>query len=215
MAEPRTASDLWSQRPGFSGWLAVVLLFAIFALAVWVLIGASPRGTDYEQKRAEGRVEKLKKSHDEWNTALTTYAWVDKGKGTARIPIDQAMRITVTELAQKKPAPANPIAPEAQPGGSQQNAPVTAPQASPPPAPAASTTPNPISIEGPKSEIRGQRAGEANPAPAPPGTQPGPNATPAASPPPGSRQPNPAGTPQSFKSPTPVGTPLPVRGKKP
>jgi len=33
-----------------------------------------------------------------------------KNKGVARIPIDRAMELTVAELAQKKPAPAGPIA---------------------------------------------------------------------------------------------------------
>ncbi len=54
-------------------------------------------------------------------TAQTTYGWVDKNKGVVRIPITEAMKLTVAELADKKPAAANPIAtpePAAAPGTS-------------------------------------------------------------------------------------------------
>jgi hypothetical protein len=55
-------------------------------------------------------MEKLKTLHEESQKELTTYAWVDKNKGVARIPIDRAIEVTVADLAQKKPAPAGPIA---------------------------------------------------------------------------------------------------------
>src|SRR5438067_13251338 len=75
-----------------------------------VVIAASPRGSTYEKKRAKARAEKLQAAQSEMMTALTTYGWVDKAKGVARIPVTDAMKLTVAELAQKKPAPANPIA---------------------------------------------------------------------------------------------------------
>ena len=93
----------------FSTWIGVVLLFAFFGLLVLVVIGASPRGNKYEQKRAQARIEKLQ-AQEEKNKALTSYAWVDKNKGVVRIPIAEAMKLTVTELSTKKPMPANPIA---------------------------------------------------------------------------------------------------------
>ena len=115
----------------FSTWIGVVLLFAFFGLLALVVIGASPRGNTYEEKRAKARVEKLQAAREETTTALTTYAWLNKSKGVVRIPINDAMKLTVAELAHKTPAPANPIAtPEANP--STQN-PASAP-ASPPPA---------------------------------------------------------------------------------
>ena len=49
---------------------------------------AAPRGDTYEEKRAKARVEKLEAAQKENATALTTYGWVDKTKGVARIPID-------------------------------------------------------------------------------------------------------------------------------
>jgi len=82
----------------------------VFGVIVLAVIGPSPRGSDYEQMRAQKRMERLKTLREESQKDLTTYAWVDKNKSVARIPIDRAMELTVAELAQKKPAPAGPIA---------------------------------------------------------------------------------------------------------
>lgn len=183
-------------RSAFGTWLGVVLLFAVFALFVWVVVGAMPRGDKYEEKRAAARMEKLKSVTDEAAT-LHTYGWVDKAKGVARIPIERAMELSVAELAQKKPAPAGPIATPAA------LAPVPAPPAV---APQPTTASSPAtSHSGPGSAIGAQPAAAANPRNAAPATQPGPNATPAASPP--------APAPPNERGPTPVqsapGTPLP------
>src|SRR5881392_3943912 len=124
----------------FSTWLGIVCLFVVFGVIVLAVIGPSPRGSNYEQMRAHKRMERLKTLREESQKDLTTYAWVDKNKGAARIPIDRAMQLTVAELAQKKPAPAGPIAtPAAQtaPGGAS-----TAPAASQQPATAQPAQPN-------------------------------------------------------------------------
>ena len=198
----------------FSTWIGVVLLFAFFGLLALVVIGASPRGNTYEEKRAKARAEKLQAAREETTKALTTYAWVDKNKGVVRIPITDAMKLTVAELAQKTPAPAKPIAtPEAQsPAPQSATAPTTA---SPAPSPSANATgtPNPTSITGPNSEYRNQPAAAGNPPPAPPGTQPGPATAPAAPPPSASTKA--AVSPSPTPSPSAPGTPLPVRGKTP
>ena len=194
----------------FSTWIGVVLLFAFFGLLALVVVGASPRGNSYEKKRAKIRAEKLQALQQEKLTALTTYAWIDKSKGVARIPISEAMKITVAELARKTPAPANPIAtPEA--SLPPQSAGPTA--ASPAPSPPAHTsgTPKPASMTGPNSEGRNQPAAAINPPPAPPGTQPGASNAAAASPPSAA-----VGAPvSSSASPSPFtpATPLPVRRK--
>lgn len=196
----------------FSTWIGVVLLFAFFGLLALVVIGASPRGNSYEKKRAKVRAEKLQATRDETTKALTTYAWVDKNKGVVRIPITDAMKLTVAELSQKTPAPANLIATPAANPSPQGAAPATAPPA---PSPTASTsgTPKPTSITGPNSESRNQPAAAINPPPAPPGTQPGPSNAPAASPPSAA-----AKAPVSSSaspSPSAPATPLPVRAKTP
>jgi hypothetical protein len=131
-------------RISFGAWLGIVLLFLFFGVFVLVLIGLSPRGNNYEAKRAEQRRETLKKVQDEANTELHSYAWVDKNKGVVRIPIDRAMELTVTALAQKTPAPANPIetpAPAGQPSPGVSPAASAAPGQSPGPSPAVSASP--------------------------------------------------------------------------
>jgi len=110
MAETHSAHSIAYSRAPFSTWLAIVCLFFLFGLIVLAIIGPSPRTSDYEETRAKKRMEKLKALHEEMQKDLTTYAWVDKNKGLARIPIDRAMELTVSDLAQKKPAPAGPIA---------------------------------------------------------------------------------------------------------
>jgi len=116
----------------FSTWMGVVLLFAFFGLMALIVIGASPRGDTYEEKRAKARAEKLKAVREETTKALTTYAWVDKSKGVVRIPINDAMKLTVAELARKTPAPANPIAtPAVSPAAQTSAASPASPAASP------------------------------------------------------------------------------------
>ena len=110
MAETQSAHSVAYSRTPFSTWLGIVCLFALFGLIVLAVIGPSPRTSDYEEARAKKRMEKLKALREETQKDLTTYAWVDKNKGAARIPIDRAMEVTVADLAQKKPAPAGPIA---------------------------------------------------------------------------------------------------------
>src|SRR5213595_511166 len=110
MAETQSAHRIAYSRARFSTWLAIVCLFVLFGLLVLAIIGPSPRTSDYEETRAKKRMEKLKALHEETQKDLTTYAWVDKNKGLARIPIDRAMELTVSDLAKKKPAPAGPIA---------------------------------------------------------------------------------------------------------
>src|SRR4051812_42439442 len=196
----------------FSTWLGMVLLFAFFGLLALVLVKASPRGSNYEKKRAEARMKKLEDAQKENLTALNSYAWVDKNKGVARIPIDHAMEIMLAELADKKPAAAGPIAassPSANAGPSPAGS--ATPSASTSPAPSA--TPKSIAVEGHDSEAHNQPAAAANPPNAPPNTQPGPNTSPAASAPPAPAKPQVPPSPSA--SPSAPGTPLPVRGKTP
>src|SRR3954463_4881166 len=112
----------------FSTWVGVVLLFALFGLIALVVVRAAPRGNDYEKKRAQNRFKKLEDAQKENLAALTTYSWGDKAKGIVHIPITDAMKLTVAQLAQKKPAAAGPI-------------PAESPAASPAPAANASATP--------------------------------------------------------------------------
>src|SRR3984893_1390711 len=188
MAAAESLREIARTRAPLSTWFGVVLLFALFGIIVLAVIGPSPRSDTYEQKRAKTRAEKLKAVQEEAKS-LTSYGWIDKNKGIARIPIERAMELAVAELAQKKPAPAGPIAtPQPQASVAPSAAPTT-------PTPSPSGTPKPTSVAGPKSEAANQPAAAINPPPAPPGTQPGASATPAASP--AASAANPAASPAS------------------
>ncbi len=115
MAGTESLRQVAHARAPLSAWFGIVLLFALFGVIVLAIIGPSPRRSDYEETRAKKRLENLKTLRDEADKALTSYAWVDKNKGVARIPIERAMELTVADLAKQKPAPAGPIAtPETQ-----------------------------------------------------------------------------------------------------
>ena len=133
MADTQSARSIAYTRAPFSTWLGIVCLFVLFGLIVLAVIGPSPRISDYEETRAKKRMERLKTLHEESQKELTTYAWVDKNKGVARIPIDRAMEVTVADLAEKKPTPAGPIATPAAPlqPGTAQPAQPSAPAGSP------------------------------------------------------------------------------------
>jgi hypothetical protein len=156
MADVASIRQRVQSRAPFSSWLGVVLLFVLFGVIVLALIGPSPRGNDYEQKRAKSREQKLKALHEEDAKAVTTYGWIDKNKGVVRIPVARAMGLTIAELAQKKPAPAGPIATPApsataSPAGSPAATPATPPAkpaASPAPgqSPPASAAPTPAKM---------------------------------------------------------------------
>src|SRR5258708_16002378 len=171
MADTQSAHSIAYSRAPFSTWLGIVCLFVLFGLIVLAVIGPSPRTSDYEETRAKKRMEKLKTLHEESQKELTAYAWVDKNKGVARIPIDRAMEVTVADLAQKKPAPAGPIATQTTPAG-----------ASPPPAaPQQPGTAQPAQPSAPPGSPAGQGAASPSPAtqqspPAP--ASPGPATTP-------------------------------------
>jgi hypothetical protein len=204
MALPVTSQTPERAPISFRAWLGTVLLFLFFGIFVLVLVVIAPHGNTYEAKRAEAREKKLNDARNAATQELNSYAWVDKGKGIARIPIDRAMEITLRDLASKKPEPANPIetpAPAPASGAS------PAPAVSPAPAGAAGT-PKPTAVEGPNSENRNQPAAAGNPPGAIPGTQPGPGATPAASP-----SGEPAVSPMPEQK--PPGPPIPVAGKTP
>jgi hypothetical protein len=171
MAETQSAHSIAYTRAPFSTWLGIVCLFVLFGLIVLAVIGPSPRTSDYEETRAKKRMEKLKALHEETQKDLTTYAWVDKNKGVARIPIDRAMEVTVADLAQKKPAPAGPIAtPAAQAAPAGASPAPAAPQgaavsSSPSEAPAKAAPPSALAAS-PSPATQQSPAAPASPAPA-------------------------------------------------
>ena len=226
MADTDSLREVAHSPTPLSTWLGILLLFLVFGGIVLAFVGPSPRQDNYEATRAKKRVDNLNTLRTEDTKALAGYAYVDKAKGSVRIPIERAMELTIAELKDKKPTqgtaivavPAAPAAPAAAPSTSPSAAPKNgASPASASPAPqsqstsntAATPAPRAKEAEGPKSENRSQPAGAANP----PNAHPGASAVPMPSPASNSARPmvSPSGTPNQ-KAP---GTPLPVPGTTP
>lgn len=170
MPDTESLRQVARSRAPLSTWVGIVLLFALFGVIVLAIIGPAPRGSSYEETRAKKRVENLKTVRDEAAKALTTYSWIDKNKGLAHIPIDRAMELTVAELAQKKPAPAGPIAaPEPQaPAAPASPAPASpTPTGSPQPSPVQpSASPSAQAPTSPPPQAAQSPPGSPSPAPA-------------------------------------------------
>jgi len=165
MADTESLRQIVHSRAPFSTWFGIVLLFALFGIIVLAIIGPSPRGSDYEETRAKKRLENLKTLREDAEKALTTYAWVDKNKGVARIPINRAMELTIAELAQQKPAAAGPIA---TPQPQATAAPSSPSPASSPKPGAAKPTASPLApaTVPPSPATQASQAAPASPAPA-------------------------------------------------
>ena len=197
MADTESLRQVAHARAPLSAWFGIVLLFALFGVIVLAIIGPSPRRSDYEESRAKKRIENLKTLRDETDKALTTYSWVDKNKGVARVPIERAMELTVAELAKQKPAPAGPIAapapaegtaakPQAAAGASPGTAPAS-------PAPAGSPQPGGVSpASSPQAAASAAPQGAAVSSPPP---SPAAQASPAPAASPASISPSPAKSP--------------------
>src|SRR5437764_11660487 len=178
MPDAESLRQVAQSRAPLSTWVGIVLLFALFGVIVLAMIGPAPRGSSYEETRAKKRVENLKTVRDEAAKALTTYGWIDKNKGVTHVPIDRAMELTLAELAQKKPAPAGPIAAaEAQ-----------TPPAPASPAPASPAPASPAPAGSPQSS-------STQPAASPPAQAPASPSPAASQPPPGNASPIPSKTP--------------------
>jgi len=175
MADTESLRQVAHARAPWSVWFGIVLLFALFGLIVLAIIGPSQRSSDYEEARAKKRVENLKTLREEADKTLTTYGWVDKNKGVARIPIERAMELTVAELAKQKPAAAGLIAtPEAQatatvPATAISPAPVTSPKPS-----GAQASPQAVAPAAPQ----GAAVSSPQPSPAAQASSPAPSQTP-------------------------------------
>lgn len=80
---------------GFLGLASVAFLIRPF--------GVTPHTVT--ESAAKIRIEKLKKAKEEQEKLSATYGWVDKDKGIAHIPIEQAMKLTTATLRKIAPHP--------------------------------------------------------------------------------------------------------------
>ena len=97
MAQPTTA------RPGLS-FLLGVLAFCLVGGLVLSVRSYLTSTKSYEAQRAELRLRRISQLRKDDRHKLTTYAWADKAKGVAVIPVERAMELTLAGLQTQEPA---------------------------------------------------------------------------------------------------------------
>lgn len=114
-------------------WATLAFCLLGFASVLGVhLFGGEAK--EYDTTRARERLENRKKLEAEEHAQLDNYAWVDKEKGTVRLPVSRAMEVALSELKQKPVgASAVPVvAPVAPPAAVEETAPAPADPAAAP-----------------------------------------------------------------------------------
>ena len=228
-AMPATASDepattLPPPKPRLSFWtlfwagLGFALLLLIVGLvSYWIFGGAEERFVTADAKRVEYREKVLSDRVSEDTKYLKDEpSWFDKGKGLVRVPIEEAITMTIPKLQADKPHAAYPLSKSPPQPAAAPTSPVKAGL----PADASNNAVNPPSSNptvgqpspGPVAAPEPRAATAASsPVPVAPAT-PTPAPAPAVSPAPAAA-PAPAATvaPTPFPTPTPVGlnTPMP------
>ncbi len=87
-----------SERGGvLVNFAATVAGAAIFGLVTWALVGATKNFETPDSTRAAERAAALQKLKEENAITLGSAAWVDPSKKIARIPVDDAMALTVAK----------------------------------------------------------------------------------------------------------------------
>jgi Na+-transporting methylmalonyl-CoA/oxaloacetate decarboxylase gamma subunit len=80
------------------GWLGVIFIF-LFILAVAYLPN---RSVSAEEINVEERYEILNTVNAEQASLYSATEWINQGEGVVRIPVEDAMRLTVEELREKQ-----------------------------------------------------------------------------------------------------------------
>jgi hypothetical protein len=97
-----------TQTPAASNGSTLTLLaaiggFAIFALIVFIAyLPKKPAPLADGARTPEQRKAALSELRAKEKAAATTYAWVDQPAGVVRIPIDEAVKLTIKELNAQK-----------------------------------------------------------------------------------------------------------------
>lgn len=89
---------------------ALVLLFLFWGVNTWLTRWNGGNAEPEEILRAEFRTKTLADLRAEETKKLDTYAWVDRAKGTVQIPINEAMKLVLSEINNARPRAAYPVA---------------------------------------------------------------------------------------------------------
>jgi len=96
-----------TQTPASSGSLLTVAAavggFAIFALIVFIAyLPKKPDPLPDGVRTPAQRTAALTELRAKEKAAATTYGWADQANGVVRIPVDEAVKITIKEITAKK-----------------------------------------------------------------------------------------------------------------
>jgi len=152
-----------SSRFSVSAVVTILVVLLLFAGLVWFVVYQRESIAAAEPGRQELRLKNLNDLNTENQKALSSYRWIDKGKGIVGIPIDRAMELEIADLAANHPHAAGPI---------------TSPGPSPTPSAGASPAQKPVSAPTPAGNQPSPNPASPNPA-SPNPASPVPSATPA------------------------------------
>jgi hypothetical protein len=99
-------SDSTKTSSSSTSWVTVLAAiggFAIFALIVFIAyLPKKPAPLADGVRTPEQRKAALAELRAKEKAASTTYGWVDQASGVVRIPIDEAVKLTIKEINDKK-----------------------------------------------------------------------------------------------------------------
>ncbi len=76
--------------------IALALMLTLALIMIFLYLPLRPRAVN--AAIVEERLEKLKQVNETQVALISTYAWVDDSRTLVRIPIDQAMRLTLQTI---------------------------------------------------------------------------------------------------------------------
>lgn len=99
-------SDSTTTSTSSGSWVTVAAAaggFAIFALILLVAyLPKTPEPLPDGVRTPAQRKAALSELHAKEKSAATTYGWADQNAGVVRIPVDEAVKLTIKELNDKK-----------------------------------------------------------------------------------------------------------------
>lgn len=120
-----------SQKAVWPTFLWALLAFCFFGvIVVFAVRFYEGRFVTYPVKRAQERLENLKKLREQEEQQLNSYAWKDKKAGLVQLPIDRAMELVVADLRKKTVHPSGVAVPTPAPAGAEAPAAATAEETS-------------------------------------------------------------------------------------
>lgn len=99
MSDSNSSNGMPSLNYLFFGVASVLAILVVSKFS----IGSTRPEVDVEAKRGAHRAEVRAKLRADEDSKLTATEWINKGAETARIPLEDALKLTVKELAQKAP----------------------------------------------------------------------------------------------------------------